>query len=170
MTIDELTTALQALSCYRERGNRDDYLYSDCGKDADCDNISTGILDIVSIDQSDETTKIVYTWGWYKSFFNGSGDVAIAEDIVRDCEIDGMWDCSGGDGDEAAWTVQGDDEKTLTIEASKNAVEAILEHFEGVRHCWDQEYKRVEESLEDNLSLVDRRKKKLKKVLEKIGK
>ena len=166
MTIDELKTALQALSCYKERGNRDDYLYSDCGKDADCDSISAGILDIVRLDKN----EVVYSWGWYKSFSNGSGDVAIAEDIVQDCEIAGMWDCSGGDGDEASWTVLGDDEETLTIEASKNAVEAILEHFEGVRHRWDSEYKRVEESLEDNLSLVDRRKKKLKKVLEKIGK
>ena len=146
---------------WRERGNRSDYIVSDCWKDADLDGISTGILSITGND-----TGITVRWGWYATFCSGDERADdTAQEIALGSGITGSWDADN-DGDGASWTVTGDDEFHIDMEdvtsspddcglaAVARASKAVWERFCKEREYVEQEAEHTHKALEENYKEV----------------
>lgn len=85
---------------WRERGNREDYIACDCGKDADLDNISTGIMSVSGTD-----TGLTVEWGWLATFCAVEDCAEIAQEMAIGCAIPGTWECDCES--DPSWTVSG---------------------------------------------------------------
>jgi hypothetical protein len=142
---------------WKERGNRDDYIASDCWKDADLDGISTGILSIVGND-----TGITVRWGWYVTFCSGderandtAHEIVSSGDLMGSCDVD-------NDGDGASWTMSGDEDFHIDMEgvtsspddtglvATALASKAVWERFCKERETVEKEAEYTHKALEEN--------------------
>lgn len=120
---------------WRARGNREDYIASDCWKDADLDGISTGIINVVGNDHG-----LVVTWGWCATFCAGDDKCnEQAELIVQGCNIPGDWNCDDN-GDGASWTVSGTDDFQVDMEDIVNEAcpDGLASTAHAAKEVWGQ--------------------------------